>query len=332
MKRRNAAMIVLAIVLAAVLGSTCIASPPRRAGECDAVVIDVVTAAAGAGRDAPIADVYVGPIDQLDLTEESTFRVFRPTEVNDKPVRHYPLMLYVGRLQVIDIQDELAVCRTIELASSEQHPSVRHATVMIGDCVRLESVEKPLTVAPEALPPEMPDVDALKFSGETTLEPSMIIPTKVLFQFDKSVIEDKWAPDLALLARYIEEEKPDKIVVEGHTCWIGTDEYNLKLSERRARAVVDYLVTRHGIDRDLFEIKAYGESRPEASNETKEGRRKNRRAVTVIFYKAIPTTRPSAALPDWQRAIEPEELTSDDAKVPIIPGALPKVDESPENL
>jgi outer membrane protein OmpA-like peptidoglycan-associated protein len=329
---RKTATILVAMLMAALVESPCIASPASRAGDCEAAVIDVVTAAANKAGVAPEVDVYVGPIDQLDLTSDSTFRVFRPGEVDDKPVRHYPLLLYVGRLQVIDIQDEVAVCRTIDIASSEQHPRVRHATIMIGDCLRLESVEEPLTVAPDALPAEMLDVEGLKFSGAMMPKPSRIIPTKVLFQFDSSVVEEKWVPDLAQLAGYIAGQKPDKVVIEGHACRIGTDEYNLKLSERRARAIVDYLVTRHGIERDLFEVEPYGESRPEATNENEEGRKKNRRAATALFFKAIPTTKPLAALPDWQLAVEPEELIPDDAEIPTIPGAFPEVDEDLENL
>ena len=322
----------VAMLLPAVLNSACVASPVSGAGDCDAAVIEVVTAGESKGRTPPAVDVYVGPIDQLDLTGESTFLVFRPDEVDDKPVRHYPLMLYVGRLQVIDVQDEVAVCRTLEIASSEQYPRVRHATIMIGDCLRLEPVEQPLTVAPETLPAEMLDIEGLKFSGTEMPEPSLIIPTKVLFQFDSSVVEEKWAPDLAQLAGYIADEKPARVVIDGHACWIGTDEYNLKLSERRARAIIDYLVTRHGIERDLFEAEAYGESRPEATNENEEGRKKNRRAATAIFFEAIPTTKPSAVSPDWQLTVEPEDLTSDGAEIPIIHAAPTEVDEAIENL
>jgi outer membrane protein OmpA-like peptidoglycan-associated protein len=323
------------MLLSTALNSDCIALPVSGTGDCDAAVIEVVTAGESKGQIPPAVDVYIGPIDQLDLTGGSTFLVFRPDEVNDVPVRHYPLMLYVGRLQVIDIQDEVAVCRTLEIASSEQYPRVRHAAIMIGDCLRLEveePVEQPLTVAPGTLPAEMLDIGGLKFSGTEMPEPSLIIPTKVLFQFDSSVVEEKWAPDLAQLAGYIAKEKPDKVVIEGHACWIGTDEYNLKLSQRRARAIVDYLVTRHGISRDLFEVEPYGESRPEVSNETEEGRIKNRRAASALFFKAIPTTRPSAALPAWQLAVEPEDLTPDGAEIPIIPAAPAEVDEAIENL
>jgi opacity protein-like surface antigen len=66
------------------------------------------------------------------------------------------------------------------------------------------------------------------------------------------------------------------VEVEGHTDWIGTDAYNLALSERRANAVRSYLMEQKVDGNRLLPV-AYGESRPLADNETEEGREENRR-------------------------------------------------------
>ena len=66
------------------------------------------------------------------------------------------------------------------------------------------------------------------------------------------------------------------IIVEGYTDSIGSDAYNLRLSERRAQAVRDYLIEL-GIKPSRITTKGYGKARPVASNETKEGRAENRR-------------------------------------------------------
>ncbi len=66
------------------------------------------------------------------------------------------------------------------------------------------------------------------------------------------------------------------ISVEGHTDSTGSDNYNQGLSERRARAVADYLGT-HGVNASRLRVKGYGESSSIASNDTAEGRRLNRR-------------------------------------------------------
>ena len=70
------------------------------------------------------------------------------------------------------------------------------------------------------------------------------------------------------------------IRITGHTCWLGTTEHNLDLSQRRAKAVADYLMSQ-GIDRDRLIVAAEGESQPIDTNLTEEGRRSNRRVEVV---------------------------------------------------
>jgi len=82
----------------------------------------------------------------------------------------------------------------------------------------------------------------------------------------------------AELARY-----PDmKVEVAGHTSSTGPAEYNLVLSERRAQAVADYLVSK-GLDADRFTVRGYGETEPVADNGTREGRARNRRVELRIL-------------------------------------------------
>jgi OOP family OmpA-OmpF porin len=66
------------------------------------------------------------------------------------------------------------------------------------------------------------------------------------------------------------------VEVAGHTDSVGTDSYNQGLSERRAQAVVNYLVAK-GINASRFKARGYGESEPVADNATDEGRAENRR-------------------------------------------------------
>jgi outer membrane protein OmpA-like peptidoglycan-associated protein len=70
------------------------------------------------------------------------------------------------------------------------------------------------------------------------------------------------------------------IEVAGHTDSRGSDAYNIKLSQRRAEAVRDYLISK-GIAADRLSAKGYGESQPVADNATDEGRFKNRRVELV---------------------------------------------------
>ena len=77
-------------------------------------------------------------------------------------------------------------------------------------------------------------------------------------------------------------EEPDlRLELEGHTCNIGTAEYNLALGERRAQAVRDYLQSR-GVGIDRLRTVSYGEERPKHDNAREETRRLNRRAAMVV--------------------------------------------------
>jgi len=73
-----------------------------------------------------------------------------------------------------------------------------------------------------------------------------------------------------------------KFVIEGHTDNVGDQERNLKLSEKRAKSVYKYLVSKFKISKDRVDLKGYGDSRPIAPNDTEAGRAKNRRVEIVI--------------------------------------------------
>jgi outer membrane protein OmpA-like peptidoglycan-associated protein len=82
----------------------------------------------------------------------------------------------------------------------------------------------------------------------------------------------------------IMKQNPDirKVRVEGHTDSKGSDAYNIKLSQRRANAVRDYLIA-HGVEADRLVAVGYGETRPVADNGTAEGRARNRRVEFTIL-------------------------------------------------
>lgn len=103
----------------------------------------------------------------------------------------------------------------------------------------------------------------------------------VYFDFDRSTLR---AEALRLLDDAIAklQANPSRtMIIEGHTCNIGTAEYNLALGERRARSVQNYLTSR-GIPASRLEIVSYGEERPKFDNSREETRRLNRRAALVV--------------------------------------------------
>ena len=109
----------------------------------------------------------------------------------------------------------------------------------------------------------------------------------VQFDFDKSDIKSVFKPQFDEIARVLQESPSISMTVEGHTCWIGTEEYNQGLSQRRADAVRARFIQDYGISADRISIEGYGESRPIADNNTKAGRESNRRAIAVILRPRI---------------------------------------------
>jgi OmpA-OmpF porin, OOP family len=103
-----------------------------------------------------------------------------------------------------------------------------------------------------------------------------IVLRGVNFDFDKWTIRRDASDILVEAANILRDEPGVDVSVDGHTDARGTDEYNDRLSERRARTVRDHLV-RLGVEESRLRTQGFGESRPVATNETEEGRAQNRR-------------------------------------------------------
>ena len=102
----------------------------------------------------------------------------------------------------------------------------------------------------------------------------------LVFDFDSSTIKPEAYPLLDEVAVILENNPEIKGEIRGHTDSTGPAEYNIQLSEKRAKAVEKYLEDK-GLDPARFTSKGYGASQPIASNETPEGRQENRRVELV---------------------------------------------------
>ncbi len=101
------------------------------------------------------------------------------------------------------------------------------------------------------------------------------------FDFNKSTLTPVGTAKLDEAAKVLAENPSVTLNVEGHTDSVGSDAYNMGLSERRAKAVVAYL-TGKGIDAARLSPTGYGESKPAATNDTADGRAKNRRVDLMV--------------------------------------------------
>lgn len=116
---------------------------------------------------------------------------------------------------------------------------------------------------------------------ETEEEIRIQLSSEILFDFDSHQLGSNAEPVLTKVLQVLREYPENAIVIEGHTDTEGTDSYNQELSEQRAMAVKNWLVS-SGLDSGRIETIGYGETKPAASNDTDEGRSKNRRVEITI--------------------------------------------------
>lgn len=104
----------------------------------------------------------------------------------------------------------------------------------------------------------------------------------ILFQTNSSELQADARTNIENLAKILNKYKDTNILIEGHTDSTGSEDYNQKLSERRAESVASFTQTM-GVDQSRFTIKGYGETQPVAPNVSAEGRQQNRRVEVAIM-------------------------------------------------
>jgi outer membrane protein OmpA-like peptidoglycan-associated protein len=110
--------------------------------------------------------------------------------------------------------------------------------------------------------------------------------SRVLFEAGKSVLASGSSRALDQLIGLLSAYPTNRVLIEGHTDKSGNAEFNLKLSELRARSVRDYLIKQGGFEAARFDIIGYGATRPVADNNTAVGRSLNRRVEVTILKNA----------------------------------------------
>ena len=112
----------------------------------------------------------------------------------------------------------------------------------------------------------------------------------MLFDVDKATLKPVAREKLARIAGILATHPDLKIEIEGHTDSTGSDEYNQRLSERRADSVRGYL-SEQGIGRSIVGTAGFGKTRPVATNGTAAGRQLNRRVEIIVSGESIERTR-----------------------------------------
>ena len=134
--------------------------------------------------------------------------------------------------------------------------------------------------APAPTPAPAPAAPAPRPAPQSVRQ-AVVIQADALFDFDKSVLRPDGRKSIDDAMSKMSGVDLEMVIATGHTDSIGTDAYNQRLSERRAAAVKDYLVSK-GVAASKITTIGKGESQPVATNKTAEGRQKNRR-VDIEF-------------------------------------------------
>jgi outer membrane protein OmpA-like peptidoglycan-associated protein len=141
------------------------------------------------------------------------------------------------------------------------------------------------------------DKEAIDMAKDATNKANALCPSKPMkaekvidrmtlsinFDFDKATIRKADMADLKKAIEFVKKYPGAKVRLEGHTDWKGKEKYNQVLSEKRAEATKEYLVSKGNIDAARISTIGYGETKPVASNKTDEGRFQNRRVEVLIL-------------------------------------------------
>ncbi len=135
--------------------------------------------------------------------------------------------------------------------------------------------------APAAKLAEPAPVQEVKPRVEKEILETGYVELNIEFDFDSADIRLQYESDIRDVANFMNKYPDTKIIIEGHTDAVGTAEYNQTL-ELRAKSVKQYIIDKFNIDGKRLEAVGYGESKPIADNNTKDGRQRNRRVEAVL--------------------------------------------------
>lgn len=148
------------------------------------------------------------------------------------------------------------------------HPDCDGA-IKVPERVTITLTQTP-TPAPQASAPAARAVAIkLSFAADT------------FFDFDRAELRAEGRARLQELVAKLQRYNVEVVIVVGHTDSVGTDAYNIKLGDRRAQAVKNFLIAQ-GLDRNRIYTESKGEKQPVADNRTREGRAKNRRVEIEV--------------------------------------------------
>lgn len=237
----------------------------------------------------PVKDFFINGGEEDGVRQSMVLDVFREKSVRSADgADDYTIRVPIGQIKVAKLYKDIAVTRMISIASPDNGPVLEYRTIMIGDYAVPRKKEKKKKKAKN---PEVISGIQKALPGE-----EVIIPSQVLFKLNGSKLKPEAMETLSIIFDKYNKSKDKDILVSGHTCDLGTDEFNFDLSKRRAQSVKDYFIKAKGISTDRVYIEYHGEKIPIASNESEEGRAKNRRVEIRFLPHGSYTFKPIKSL------------------------------------
>ena len=205
---------------------------------------------------------------------------FAPKNVKNACCWYFPPELVQADRAVADAQKsgKDKVC-PVEFAEAKLMKDKAYDTYVSCRTEEAKKMAKEATKMAKALCPAKPKPISMMPSDKVIDKFTLIIN----FDFDKSNIRDKDKGQLKQAIDFVKKYKGHKIKLEGHTDWIGAEQYNQRLSEKRSEATSKYLIEKGSVAAQRISSVGYGELKPVASNKTRDGRAKNRRVEILIL-------------------------------------------------
>ncbi len=188
----------------------------------------------------------------------------------------------LGKLEFIDIDNSEIIATAISVDSGSYtvkfpEPKNYGVEIMVKDYLFFLDVVDMTNASPDSATIRNFELDKLRVGAKVVLE-------NIYFETGKAVLKKESFDQLNQVADLLDNNETLRLEISGHTDNTGSLRVNTRLSNDRAKAVVDYLVAR-GISKDRLEWKGYAFSQPIAPNSTAEGRAKNRRVEFKILSK-----------------------------------------------
>ena len=224
---------------------------------------------------APVKETVIAPILQIKEAQLTILKGVITDALTQKPLE--------ATIELVDnTKNEVVATFTSNSASGKylvSLPAGRNYGIAVkkdGYLFHSENFDIPNTAAFQEITKDV----ALK----NVAVGSKIILKNIFFDFDKATLRPESTNELQRLTKLLNDVPTLKIEISGHTDSKGADDYNKKLSNSRAKSVVDYLI-KAGISADRLTYVGYGEEQPIATNDTDEGRQLNRRTEFKILSK-----------------------------------------------